>query len=181
MRFVNIHIIVLLAALFLNVATFATGGMALFIKLKSVDDPEKYSFTVRPVLTFNGDSVFIQTDSVEINTGYKQGEVEKIYFEVVEEVIPSPNADIVPETDAINDLQEEVKQKTSFEFAYDGRAVQIKGLGEAPKVAVFNMSGVRMQPRMSITPKGVTFSVAELPAGIYVIRAGDRSIKIIKK
>lgn len=153
----------------------------MFLKLKGTDDPEKYSFTIRPVLTFRGDSVLIETDSIEISTGYKYSEIEKFYFEVVEEILPSPEPEAEEKPDAIDELQEDAAEKVSFEFAYDGRTARIKGLGEAPKVAVFNTAGVRVQPKTDISNGAVAIAMYELPAGIYVIRANDRSFKIIKK
>lgn len=162
-----------------GLTAYAAGGHKLFVKLTD-GTLDAFLLKEKPVVTFDGEYVSIKSSVMTVDSAYMYKDVEKFYFDVVQDEIID-TTQVEPNPDAINELTEDKKPETGLEFAYDGRMVQIKGLGEAPKVAVYNMSGVRMQPRMSITSKAVTFSVAELPAGIYVVRAGDRSFKIIKK
>lgn len=170
------YILFLLLFAFVSQLTFAAGAVTLVLKLKNSDAVEKFKLATKPVVTFeNGDSLRIHSIDVETTRAFT--DVEKFYFEVEEDETIEPD----PKTDAIDELQEDATEKVSFEFAYDGRVAQIKGLGEAPKVAVFNTAGVQAQPRTVITSNAVTITMSELPAGIYVIRANDRSFKIIKK
>ena len=167
----------LLLALTLGVN--ATGGIKLYVKIKSTEKLEGYLLADKPVVTFDGQNVQIKTADVEISTPYTYADIEKFYFDVVQDEIIEP--DTIPDDPTDNIEKEDAVEKVSFEFAYDGRVAQIKGLGEAPKVAVFNTAGVQAQPRTVITSNAVTITMSELPAGIYVIRANDRSFKIIKK
>lgn len=176
------HIAAFFIILFVSTASFATGGMTLFLKIKGAEKTEKYSLAEdKPVVTFDGKHVLIKTSTVEVATPYTYAEVEKFYFEMEEDILPSPEPEEEEKPDAIDDIRDDAKQKVSFEFAYDGRSVVMKGFGEAPKVAVFNMAGVRMQPHTEVSSDRVAISMYELPKGIYVIRANDRSFKIIKK
>lgn len=161
---------------FISQLTFAAGAVTLVLKLKDSDAVEKFKLATKPVVTFeDGTTLRIKSEYVDITREYI--DIEKFYFEVEEDETIKPE----PEPDAIDELKEDAVEKVSFEFAYDGRVAQIKGLGEAPKVAVFNTAGVQVQPRTVITSSAVTITMSELPAGIYVIRANDRSFKIIKK
>ena len=181
MRYIKSLLIILVCS-FLCLTAYAVGGHKLFILL--IDGKsDAFLLKEKPVVTFDGESVHIKSAQMETTMPYKYKDVEKFYFDVVQdEIIDSTQVDPKPvDPDAIDELKDENKPEQVLTFAYDGRTVQIKGLGNAPKVAVFNTTGVRMQPRMNITSTAVTFSVADMPAGIYVVRADDRSFKIIKK
>ena len=177
MRSVKVIFFVILI-LGLNTEIFAIGGIRLFLKLKDKDKPEVYLLADKPIITFNGQQVVIKNSITEINTPYTYGDVEKFFFDVIaEDIIDTDDDD---ETTPVEELPEE-KISTGFSFAYDGRYAQIKGLGSKGQVAVFSVDGKRMQPKTVATSTTVTISMFELPTGIYIIRAGDRSIKIIRK
>ena len=162
---------------FIGMKAYAEGGYKLLVKLKS-ERVDTFALNVRPVVTFDGKYVNITSEYVTINKAYVYADVEKFYFDVIAEDIINP--DDGDETTPVEELPEE-KISTGFSFAYDGRYAQIKGLGSKNQVAVFSVDGKRMQPKTVATSTTVTISMFELPTGIYIIRAGDRSIKIIRK
>lgn len=131
------------------------------------------------MVTFDGQYVSIKSPVMNADSAYMYKDVEKFYFDVEEDdyIEPEPPG---PE-DAIDNLPENGKETVNFEFAYDGRYAQIKGLGAKEQVAVFSVDGKRMQPKIVVSPSSVTISMFELPAGVYIIRTANRSIKIIRK
>lgn len=164
---------------FIGLTAYAEGGYKLLVKLTS-EQVDTFALNVRPVVTFDGEYVHIKTDEVHIDSAYVYDKVDKFYFDVIaEDVIDSTDVEPIV-IDEVEELPEETKS-AGFSFAYDGRYAQIKGLGSKGQVAVFSVDGKRMQPKTVATSTTVTISMFELPTGIYIIRAGDRSIKIIRK
>lgn len=164
---------------FIGLSAHAEGGYKLLVKLTS-EQVDTFALNVRPVVTFDGKFVNITSSEVTINKAYEYVDVEKFYFDVVQEETIDPTPVDPPTPVAVEELTEE-KKAEGFSFAYDGRYAQIKGFGAKGQVAVFSVDGKRMQPKTVATSTTVTISMYELPTGIYIIRAGDRSIKIIRK
>lgn len=173
------YILSLLLFTFVCQLTFAGGAVTLVLKLRDSDAVEKYKLATKPVLTFeNGTTLRITTSDVETTRDY--ADVEKFYFDVEEDEIIDPDTTPDPgPTDEVERIDE--NQNTSFEFAYDGRYAQLKGLEAKEQVAVFSVDGKRMQPKTVASPSAVTISMYELPSGVYIIRTANRSIKIIRK
>lgn len=162
----------------LSLTALASSGAALYVQLRN-GITDKFVLVEKPVVTFDGQHVSIKSSVMTVDSAYVYADVEKFYFDVVQDdyIGPEPPGP----GDAIDDLQKDGKEKVGFEFAYDGRYAQIKGLAAKEQVAVFSIDGKRMQPKTVVSPSAVTISMFELPSGVYIIRTANRSIKIIRK
>lgn len=175
MRYIKYILSSLLIA-FISQLTFAAGAVTLVLKLNNTDAVEKFKLASKPVVTFeNGTTLRIKSTDVETTREY--ADIEKFYFDVEADDYVEPE----PKPDTIDELYEGANKKVNFEFAYDGRYAQIKGAEAKGQVAVFSVDGKRMQPKTVVTPTAITISMYELPMGIYIVRSGQRSIKIIRK
>lgn len=174
------HLIAVVWLALVAQASFAEGGVTLFLQLKD-GTQEKYSLLEKPVVTFDSENVLIKTRNAEVAVPFSFAQVEKFFFDVVEEPIITPDPQPEPQPDAIGDLEDEQGHKTVLDFAYDGRTARIRGLAPDANVAVYALGGQRVQPSTTITSNSITIAMGELPAGIYIIRAGNRSFKIIRK
>ena len=173
----TIFTVLLLGAI--GLTAFAAGGHKLFVLLKD-GTLDAFLLKEKPVVTFDGEHVSIKSSVMTLDSAYVYADIEKFYFDVVQdEIIDTTQVD-PPIIDTVEELTEE-KEASGFSFAYDGRYAQIKGLGMKAQVAVFSVDGKRMQPKTVATPTTVTISMYELPTGIYIVRSGQRSIKIIRK
>ena len=171
--------ILALACFCLTLTVLASSGTVLCVQLHS-GKIDKFVLVEKPVVSFDGQYVSIKSSVMNADSAYKYVDVEKFYFDVVQDEIIVP--DTIPDPGPIDEVERiNENQNTTFEFAYDGRYAQIKGLGAKSQVAVFSVDGKRMQPKTVATSTAVTISMYELPTGIYIIRAGDKSIKIIRK
>ena len=168
-------ILILVVLSFLAVAdAIAAGGITLFLLLKD-GKSETYSLVEKPVLTFAGDSLLIQSATVTTAVPYGYSKVDKIYFDVVTpDDTPSEGGEVPTDI-------EKALENASYSFAYDGKTVQISGAGDYPVVAVYGLNGMKVEAPSQVSSQQVLISLSALPKGIYVIRVNNRSFKIVKR
>ena len=112
-------------------------------------------------ITFNGSTVNIaQNDGTIIGT--EMSDIAKIYFD---------DYTRIGEVD-FNDGKDLISYISSDEIAVNCNA------GE--EIAIYNVSGSMVQQRTQESDGG-SISIANLPKGIYLLRANRQTVKLIKK
>ena len=130
----------------------------LLIMELSNGNKEVYALSDKPVVTFKGNNLSIESD--KISTTYSINSIKKYYFE-------KGNSTEI-ETPSLED--------SDFSFRYvDGNTIQISGANTAE---VYNLSG--MNVRESKGNGQIEISLENLPSGIYIIKTNNKTIKIKK-
>ena len=112
-------------------------------------------------ITFNGSTVNIaQNDGTIIGT--EMSDIAKIYFD---------DYTRIGEVD-FNEGKDLISYISSDEIAVNCKA------GE--EIAIYNVSGSMVQQKIQESD-GVSISIANLPKGIYLLRANRQTVKLIKK
>ena len=112
-------------------------------------------------ITFNGSTVNIaQNDDTVIGT--EMSDIARIYFD---------DYTRISEVD-FNDGKDLISYISSDEIAVNCNA------GE--EIAIYNVSGSMVQQRTQESDGG-SISIANLPKGIYLLRANRQTVKLIKK
>ena len=65
-------------------------------------------------------------------------------------------------------------------FTLDNDIITVSGLTSTDAVALWSVEG-RQYPLLQQKPPVITISTASLPEGIYILRAGTRSMKFVRK
>lgn len=113
-----------------------------------------YPTSRNPVASFEGTVMHLNTDVMDIST------VAKLTVEMVELV--GVQTETIAENAPVNDGQSLLFQTTESE------------------VAIFNMSGLRMEVTMTKQGDLHTIDLSRLPSSTYLLRAGKQSWKFIK-
>ena len=111
-------------------------------------------------ITFNGTTVNIEQSNGEKSSA-SMGDIKRIYFDDMSSI-----ADINAQD---NNL---VEYLSHDEIAINSQAGSI--------VTIYNLTGAQLLTRR-IDAQGETISIAGLPQGIYIIKAEERTTKIIKR
>ena len=111
-------------------------------------------------ITFNGTTVNIeQTNGTKSSAS--MGSIERIYF-----------ADL----SSIADINSEDENLVTY-ISTDEIAINSNG---GSLVAIYNLTGAQLLIRR-IDAQGEAISIAGLPQGIYIVKANERTTKIIKR
>lgn len=150
---------ILLAALLLPMSAMAT-NTALVVELAD-GQTINYLLLEKPVLTMDGTRLNIKSEVVE--TGYERNLVKRFYFTGestgVKEV--SKGALVYKQTDADH--------------------LEISGLSQSERIAIYNTSGVQVGSISRDSDKAVV-SLSGLQRGIYLVKIGkSQTIKFIRK
>lgn len=150
---------ILLAALLLPMSTMAT-NTALVVELTD-GQTINYLLLEKPVLTMDGTRLNIKSEVVE--TGYERSLVKRFYFTGestgVKEV--SKGALVYKQTDADH--------------------LEISGLSQSERIAIYNTSGVQVGSISRDSDKAVV-SLSGLQRGIYLVKIGkNQTIKFVRK
>ena len=78
---------------------------------------------------------------------------------------------------SITDLQ---PSERAVIIAKDGDGVTFRNLPGGSAVSVYSTNGVLLEQRTAIEGQPLTVSVAQRPAGVYVVKAGKETIKLMK-
>lgn len=150
---------ILLAALLLPMSTMAT-NTALVVELTD-GQTINYLLLEKPVLTMDGTRLNIKSEVVE--TGYERSLVKRFYFTGestgVKEV--SKGALVYKQTDADH--------------------LEISGLSQSDRIAIYNAAGVQVGSISRDSDKAVV-SLSGLQRGIYLVKIGkNQTIKFVRK
>ena len=150
---------ILLAALLLPMSAMAT-NTALVVELAD-GQTINYLLLEKPVLTMDGTRLNIKSEAVE--TGYERSLVKRFYFTGestgVKEV--SKGALVYKQTDADH--------------------LEISGLSQSERIAIYNTSGVQVGSISRDSDKAVV-NLSGLQRGIYLVKIGkNQTIKFVRK
>ena len=111
-------------------------------------------------ITFDGTTVNIEkTDGTMSSTS--MGDIERIYFS---------------DLSSIADIKAQSSNFVEY-LSYDEIAINSEA---GSTVAIYNLTGMEMIIRR-INAQGETISIAGLPQGIYIVKANEKTTKIIKR
>lgn len=152
-------LLVLFIAVFamFQVAQAENDGDNLLIKTKD-GNTVAYSLTTRPVVTFAGSDLVLTSTDVEVK--YPIANVEEITF---------------VDASAINEIKGD-----KVAFAINGQVINAKGLANGELVQVYNIDGKAIAQASANAEGTVTVDISTLGKGVYVIKAGKMSYKILK-
>ena len=149
--------------LFFIISFIAFAGIASaqhIVVEKKDSNNEAFLFENLKQITFNGTTVnFEMTDGV--TSCASMDSIERIYFDDLSSI-----ADINAFS---NDLIEHISPD---EIAINSEA--------GSTATIFNLAGVQMMSRR-ISTRGEAISIAGLSKGIYIVKANEKTIKIIKR
>ena len=118
---------------------------------------QKYISTDKPTATFEGDLMYIRTDMLE--TSFVKEHINKIYFE--------------NNTVSIQSAQDDV-----MTFYYNGNEVIINGKSYA--VAIYDIDGKLYYQDYSLSGYNA-IDISGYNPGVYIVKANNQTIKILKK
>ena len=143
---------------FIAIAGTAT---AQHIVVKTVEGEDKV-FTLEHLkqITFDGTTVNIeQTDGSKSNAD--MGDIERIYFS---------------DLSSITDINAQESNLIEY-LSHDEIAINSEG---GSTVAIYSLTGTQLLTRR-INALGEKISIASLPQGIYIVKANERTTKIVKR
>ena len=141
--------------------TFAGAATAQHMVVeKIVAENEITSLSTLKQMTFNGTTVNIeQTDGTKSSAS--MGDISRIYFADMSSI-----ADINSQNECL------VTYLSSDEIAINSNGGSM--------VAIYSLTGAQLLTRR-IDTQGEAISIAGLPQGIYIVKANERTTKIIKR
>lgn len=163
------HFLSLLFFISLCVPVFASNEPSqLVVKLK--DNTEKiFILANKPTITFDTKKMYVNTTdfSAELSN------VQEFYFKTESTNPPTGIG-------AVKDNGADASSPFTFRFV-DGTTVYIDGLDNFTHVTVYSLSGAKANPRINISNGRAVVDLANQAAGVYIIKAGKQSYKIIKR
>lgn len=163
------HFLSLLFFISLCVPVFASNEPSqLVVKLK--DNTEKiFILANKPTITFDTKKMYVNTTdfSAELSN------VQEFYFKTESTNPPTGIS-------AVKDNGADASSPFTFRFV-DGTTVYIDGLDNFTHVTVYSLSGAKANPRINISNGRAVVDLANQAAGVYIIKAGKQSYKIIKR
>lgn len=119
-----------------------------------------YDLHDEPETTFGGGILTIKTSKATIE--YQLSDVLRYTYENLYDAI-----ELTPNEHAV-DLSE------------DGTSVTFRGLKAGSVVAVYNVGGALLEKRKANGTHPLTLSVKNRPTGVYIVKAGTETIKLMK-
>ncbi len=149
----------LLAFLMLPMTMLAT-GTSLVVELTN-GQTANYLLQDKPVLTIEGTRLNIKTEAVQ--TDYERSLVKQFYF-----------------TDGSTGVKEVLKNALVYKQT-DADHLEISGLSQNERIAIYNTSGVQVGSVSRDSDKAV-ISLSGLQKGIYLVKIGkNQTIKFLRK
>ena len=127
-------------------------------------DGQKFSFGFddKPVITYTDNDLVLKTAKTEVQ--YPLASLSKFTF-----------VDIPTEVDAV------AVDRKSPEITLDDYMIRITGAKAETVVKVTGMDGKTLAAYKADSEGTVTFSIADLPEGVYIISSDSLTCKILKK
>lgn len=150
---------VLLCTVLLSVPLFSQNTLTIHQK-----DGQQFSFGFedKPVITYTDTDLVLKTTKTEVQ--YPLASVAKFTFTDVEDAV-------IP-----------IKQDSNAaQLELDGYVVSITGAQADITVNVIGPDGKTMGTYKTDSDGSVTFSIADLPQGLYIINSENLTCKILKK
>ena len=151
---------ILLAALLLPMTAMAA-NTTLVVELTN-GQTANYLLEDKPVLTMEGTRLNIKTDAVQ--TDYERSLVKRFYF-----------------IEGSTGVKEVLKNALVVYKQTDADHLEISGLSQNDRIAIYNTSGVQVGSVSRNSDKAVV-SLSGLERGIYLVKIGkSQTIKFIRK
>ena len=120
---------------------------------KTTTEVELYT---QPKITFEGDQMVIASSVLQLS--FQVGDVVRFSYKDQETAIKQPNVGYTQE---------------------NGKII-FNGIKDAAKIAVYNSNGTRVPIRFSSYNGLLGFSLASLPAGVYILSIDGKNAKIVR-
>lgn len=121
-----------------------------------------FGFDEKPVVSFTDNMLVVKTTKTEIQ--YELALLSKFTFDQKQTAV-----------DAI------VDERIEPSVTLDEYSVQISGLKAGATATLLSADGKQLQSYRTDNEGTVSFSIAELPQGIYIIKSESLTCKILKK
>lgn len=141
--------------------TPAVGGSRLVVWLKS-GDKVGYDLVDVPVITFSGSKFIIQTNKV--NIPYERKDVLRYTFEYTEET----GIDLS-------------SGERRVEINREGDELIFRGLQIGGTASIYAINGTLIEQRKVTDSLPLTISLKNRPNGVYIVKAGTETIKVMKR
>ena len=144
----------------ISLLAIAGTATAQHMVVETADGNEVFTLENLKQITFNGTTV-----NIELNDGTKSnasmGDISRIYFD---------------DQSSIADINAQGDKLVEY-ISYDEIAINSEA---GSMVTLYNLTGAQLLTRR-IDTQGEAISIAHLPQGIYIIKANERTTKIIKR
>ena len=149
----------LLGAVFLTAPVFGQN----YLTIQQKDGQEfSFGFEDKPVITYTDNDLVLKTTKTELQ--YPLTSLAKFTF-----------TDTATEVDAVRD---DIKNPT---FAIDDYEISITGAKAGINVSLIATDGKTIGTYKTDQDGSVTFSIADLPQGLYIINTENLTFKVLKK
>ena len=149
----------LLGAVFLTAPVFGQN----FLTIQQKDGQEfSFGFEDKPIITYTDNDLVLKTSKTELQ--YPLASLAKFTF-----------TDTATEVDAV---QDDIKNPT---FTIDGYEINITGTKAGINVSVISTDGKAIGTYKTDQDGSVSFSIADLSLGIYIIKSENLTFKVLKK
>jgi hypothetical protein len=115
-----------------------------------------------PEITFENGLLVIKTNNATVQ--YQMENVLRYTFEGVN----NTGIDLLP-------------SERSVIISKEGDTVTLRNLGEGTTVTIYAVNGTLLETRQVKGGQPLTLSVAQRPAGMYIVKAGSETIKLLKR
>lgn len=148
-------------------------GVKLCMELSDGSTVE-YLLKQKPVVSFDAQNVYVETEDVNIQFAKAYGDISRFYFDTVSQ--GKPGGEDIP-TEVEESIAEPVKN--TFSFTYDGHTVRLADTQKLPSVMVYGLDGRRVEPSMQRSDNEVLMQMDGLSTGVYVIKCGNHTFKVV--
>ena len=152
------RLFILLFTVLLSVPSFSQNTLTIHHK-----DGQQFSFGFddKPVITYTDTDMVLKTTKTEVQ--YPLSSLAKFTFTDLEDAVIS------------------IKDDKAAQMELDNYVVSITGAKSGITVSVIGSDGKTLNSYKTDTDGSVTFSIAELPEGVYIIKSENLTCKILKK
>jgi hypothetical protein len=138
-----------------------SGGPKLVVWLKS-GDKVVYELADVPVTTFSGSQLIIRTNKVTIP--YERKNVLRYTYE-----------------DVVTKGIELMPGERRVEMNRDGDEITFRGLVVGSTASIYAVNGTLVEQRKVTDKQPLTLSLKNRPNGVYIVKAGTETIKVMKR
>ena len=154
---------------------------------------------IATILVFVGALIFVKAEVQRLVVWQKSG--GKVYFDLTDEpettfeegrlviktsktTISYPLTDVLRYTyegGTITDVGEAATRPGEVRYMQNENAMAFEGLPAGTTLEVYSLDGVKVTTVKAVEGRRTTVSLANQPAGTYIIKAGDTSFKFMKR
>ena len=69
----------------------------------------------------------------------------------------------------------------TISIAKEGDSVTLRNLSDGSTVSIYSANGILLEERTAHSGQPLTLSVGQRPAGVYIVKAGKETIKLLKR